>query len=115
MSAGTIFLLLAAGVVLMRCACVASHLTPRKWGRERPDMPAPEPWKRRWLVLWMIRIGAHVLQAFVLRIRYPAYAVSLAALGAGALGVALHWQPAGIMLLIGAAGVILFDRRTPRA
>jgi hypothetical protein len=29
--------------------------------------------------------------------------------------VALHWQPAGIMLLIGAAGVILFDRRTPRA
>ncbi len=32
MSAGTIFLLLAAGVVLMRCACVASHLTPRKHG-----------------------------------------------------------------------------------
>lgn len=83
MSAGTIFLLLAAGVVLMRCACVASHLTPRKWGARR--------------------------------IQYAAFAGSLAALGAGALGVALHWQPAGIMLLIGAAGVILFDRRTPRA
>lgn len=82
MSAGTIFLLLAAGVVLMRCACIASHLSPRKWGARR--------------------------------VQYAAFAGSLAALGAGALGVALYWQPAGAMLLIGAAGVILFDRRIPR-
>lgn len=83
MSAATIVLLLAAGVVLMRCACVASHLTPRKWGGNR----------------W----------------RYAAYAGSLSVLGGGALGVALHWPPAGVMLLVGAAGVILFDRRKSRA
>ena len=58
--------------------------------------------------------GLQMMVAGVVR-EMTAASAKRAALGAGALGVALHWQPASIMLLIGAAGVILFDRRTPRA
>ncbi len=78
----SVLYLLAAGVVLMRCVCLAAHLNPAKWGHKR----------------------AH----------FALYASSLACLGAGALGVALGWQPACFMLLLGAAGIVLFDRRVPR-
>lgn len=79
----SVLYLLAAGVVLMRCVCLAAHLNPAKWGRHR--------------------------------IHYALYAASLACLGAGALGVALAWPPARLMLLFGVAGWVLFDRRLPRA
>lgn len=48
------------------------------------------------------------------RIHFGLYASSLASLGAGALGVALGWPPANLLLLLGAAGWVLFDRRMPR-
>ena len=82
MSLGAFLMILAAAVVLLRCACIAAHLSPRRWHGHRAQ--------------------------------FAAYTTSLACMGAGALGVALAWPPAASMLLLGAAGLVLFDRRRPQ-
>lgn len=46
------------------------------------------------------------------RARFAAFAASISMTGAGALGVALAWAPAGMMLLLGLAGLVLFGRRS---
>mgnify|MGYP006921351327 CR=1 FL=1 len=48
------------------------------------------------------------------RLHYALFATSLACLGAGALGVALGWLPANLLLLFGVAGWVAFDRRMPK-
>ena len=80
MSTLTLFILLpCAGIVLVRCVCVAAKMSHREW-------------------------EGHPLQFYGITASY-------ALTGGGAVGMALGMVSAPVLLLIGVALWVVFDRR----
>ncbi len=74
-----LILIVAAGIILMRCTCIVAKLSPRNW--------------------------------YGHRLQFLGLASSYSFIAGGAVGTAFAWHLGPSFLLVGLAGLVLFDRR----